>query len=113
LPGIEVTRTPRAAALHYHRIPRVERDGRGKAFLSQVARRVFGGDDGQIFLQSFLDDAVEVVAVIMREDAEIERRQVFDLKRRIRQPLRRQSVAEMDVVAGVQEVRVGQDVKPA
>jgi hypothetical protein len=99
----------RAAALDHHRVPRIERDGRGEAFLPKIARRVFGGDDGQIFLQALFDDAVEVVAVVVREHAEINRRQFFEFDGRVGQAFGRQAVAEMHVVARVQEIRVGQD----
>ncbi len=44
----------------------------------------------------------------MRQNAQINRRQIFDIDCRIRQPLARQTVAEMNMVAGVQKIRVGQ-----
>ena len=54
-----------------------------------------------------------MVAVIVREQAKIDRRQSFDVERRFGQPLGREPVTQMNVIAGVQEIRVGQDGETA
>ena len=54
---------------------------------------------------------VEMVAVIMRQNAQIERRQIFDINRRFGQSFGSQTVTEMNVVARVQKIRVGQNRK--
>jgi hypothetical protein len=63
-------------------------------------------------LSSFFGYPVEVVAVQVGEHDEVEGREVFDLHRRVRQPPRAETVTQMHVIPGVEEVRVGQDREP-
>jgi len=70
---------------------------------------MMGRNDRQSFIQSPLDDLVEMVAVIMREHDEIHRRQFVNVERGFGQSLGRQPIAKMGVISLVQKVRVGQD----
>ena len=53
-----------------------------------------------------------MVAVQVGEHDEVEGWEVFDLHRRVRQPPRAETVTQMHVIPGVEEVRVGQDREP-
>jgi hypothetical protein len=53
-----------------------------------------------------------VVAVQVRQHDQVDRRQLGELQRRLGQPLGPQAVAEVGPLTAVQEVRVGEDVKP-
>src|SRR5689334_21984959 len=70
---------------------------------------MLGRDDGQVFAQTLFSDAVEVVAVVVREYAEVYRRELFDFERGVGQALGGQAVTEMHVVARVQKIRVCQN----
>jgi hypothetical protein len=67
-----------------------------------------GGEHRQVVAQLAPGDAVEVVAVQVRQDDGVQVRQLRRLRRRLGQALGRQPVAEVRALAAVQEVGVGQ-----
>jgi hypothetical protein len=50
-----------------------------------------------------------VIAVVARQDHQVERRKPVDLEGRLGEPAREQAVSQVDVVARGQEVRVSED----
>jgi hypothetical protein len=56
-------------------------------------------------------DPVEVVTVVVRQDHEVERRQLADGQSRLGQPPGGQAQADVGALAAVQKVGVGQDGK--
>ena len=99
----------RVALRDLHGVPRVERNRRGESLVLQLSRGVLGGDDWKVFAEPLLGYAVEVVAVVVREDAKVQGRELLDVERGVRKALGGQAVAEVHVVARVQEVRVCED----
>jgi hypothetical protein len=93
-------------------LPGVQGLGRAEALGGQVGGGVGRGDDRQAPVELPLDLAVEVVLVHVREHDEVDRRQRLQLERRIGPADRRHAVAEVDMVAPVEEVRVGEDREP-
>ncbi|MFW5471243.1 hypothetical protein ACOCJ4_14505 [Knoellia sp. CPCC 206435] len=71
------------------------------------------GDDREGPVEVLLRHLVEVVAVEVREQHEVEGRQVVDLHGRVGQPLRAHAVPEVDAGVAVHERRVGEDREPA
>jgi hypothetical protein len=59
-------------------------------------------------VKPLLRDAVKVVLVQVRQDDQIERRQVLDLDCRVGAPGCVQSITEMNLLPGVEEVWVSQ-----
>jgi hypothetical protein len=71
------------------------------------------GDDRQVLVEAAGRHLVEVVAVVVREDDEVQRRQVPEVHGRVGEAGRVQAQAEVRPLAGVEEVRVGEDREPA
>jgi len=86
--------------LQNHRFAVVEIDG----FFCQSG---FFGSEFRVFERRFEDKPVEMVAMIMRQNAQINRRQILDINRRFGQSFACQPVAEMNVVARVEKIGIG------
>ncbi|MGC4076346.1 MAG: hypothetical protein QM702_04805 [Rubrivivax sp.] len=89
-------------------LPGVQRTRGAEAALAQLARGVRRRQDRQRAWQLRLGDLVEMVAVVVRQQHRVDRRQALDRDRRLGQARARQAVAELRTLATVQEVRVGQ-----
>ncbi len=87
--------------------------GKRKALLEAEALERFarfaGGDDRRIAVQPLLHQFVEVVVVHVRQDHQVDRRQLVEFDGRIGLALGGHPIAEVHLVALVQEVGVGQD----
>jgi hypothetical protein len=79
--------------------------------LAEPADSVGGGDDRELPAEVARCDVVEVIAVIVRQDDQIDRRQVGYLAGGLNFTARPDAVAEIDVGALVHECRIGQDGK--
>ena len=90
-------------------LPGRQRHRRPESLLAQLAGGVRLGDDRQVVIEVPGGDPVEVVTVVVRQDYEVERRQLADGQGRLSQPLRGQAHADVGALASVQEVGVGED----
>ena len=100
---------PRRSLLHVQGFPNVQRDAIGKPALLQILGRLRSRDDRQRAVEIALGDLVEMIAVEMREEHEVERRQIGQLDRGVGQAGGVQPAAEPGLLVLVDERRVGQD----
>jgi hypothetical protein len=96
-----------------HGIPGVETERVGEAELGQLTLGLRRRDDRDATVEALLGDLVEVVAVVVGEEDEVDRREVVDLHRPVGQPGCAHPVAEAHLLVPMDEVRVGEDREPA
>jgi hypothetical protein len=90
-------------------VPFAEADGARKAQILERGGGFLGGDDRRVLGQFFLHQLVEMVLVHVRQHHQVDRRQLVELDGGIGQALGGDAIAQVHVVALVQEVRVGED----
>lgn len=101
----------RFALLDLELIPFPQADGAPETEFFERGRGFLGGDDGRVLGQLLLDQLVEMVFMQVGEQHEIDRRQLVEFDRRVGQALGCQAIAQVHVVALVQEIRIGEDGK--
>ena len=102
----------RVAFRHRHRRPGVERVGVPEAALPEFVHRFGRCHDRHRLRQFSLCHLIEVIAVEVRQNNEIKRRQLVDIDGRIREPGGMQPVAQRDLFMHVDKGRIGQDGEP-
>jgi hypothetical protein len=90
-------------------LPGRQRDRRAETLAAELAGRVRFGHDRQAVVEVASREPVEVVSVVMRQDHEVERRQLADGQGRLGQPPGGQAHADVGPLAAVQEVGIGED----
>ena len=95
--------------LHQLGLPGVERVTMREANRPKLAHGIGGGDDRQILAQVPRRDVIEVIAVIMRQYDQIDRRQVSDLAGGFDLAPGPHAVTQVHMDPLVQERRIGQD----
>ena len=104
---------PRVPLRHLHPLPGFQPARAVESLALQGPSACGGRHDRQPVIELLLHEVVEVIAVEVRQQHEIHRRQLFDAEGRLRQAGRGEAVSEVDVVALMEEVRVGEDGEPA
>src|SRR5580693_4777840 len=103
----------RVTFVHLEGLPGVEGEALVEAQGAELVHRASRGDDGQVLVEFPCGDVVEMVAVVVRQDDQIDGRKVSDLAGRLDFAAGPYTVAEIDVLALVQEGGIGQDRQPA
>jgi hypothetical protein len=99
----------RRALLHLERAPGPERPRAHEPHPAQPAHRLRRREDRQRLVEPLRHPPVEVVLVQVREHHEVDGGQRLEVEGRLGEALGREPVAEVYVVARVQEIRIGQD----
>src|SRR4051794_26366786 len=95
LPGQRCDGEANVALVERLRLPGLQGVDAGKALFAQLPRGVGLGHDGQCLVQTAGGALVEVVAVVMRQHDEVERREIRFVTRRLRAPPRPQTHTEI------------------
>src|SRR4051812_30685955 len=85
----------------------------GKPTLAQFSRRLTCGNNRQRALQFSLGHLIEMIPVKMRQNNEIQWRQIADVHRRIGEAGAVHTVTDRDLLVNMNESRIGQDRKTA
>jgi len=99
---------PRLPFLDVDPVPRRQTIGAPEADALELVCRFLRRHDGNVLVELFLHEFVEMVFVHMRQHDEIDRRQLLEIQGGIRKAFGRDAIAEVDVVALVQEIGIRQ-----